>query len=416
MRTIARAFAAALLACALPAGAHFHLWRMTEIYSSADGTVQFLELHSPADGENLATGNTLVVTGDGAMRTYTFPSDLFGRTRNKYMLVATEGFAALGGIQPDYVVPNGFLPARGGLVNFANFDAWQVGALPADGQSLNRLGNAGPPTPRNFADQVGSVAPAPNYQALWWGAPAGSESGWGLNLTHQGDVLFATWFTYDSDGTAMWLVAPGARRTTGNAFAGALYRTTGPAFDSAQFDAARVAPTEVGSATFTFTDANAGTFAYTVNGVSQSKAITRQLFGPATTCTSGGAAGATPNYQDLWWRSSESGWGVNIAHQGEVIFATWFTYEASGKGMWIVMPEGRRDAAGAWSGKLYRTTGAPFDASPWDPARVRVTEVGSGSFSFASAEEGTFAYTVNGVSQSKAIARQVFATPKTVCR
>ena len=39
---------------------------------------------------------------------------------------------------------------------------------------------------------------APNYQGLWWNAPPNSESGWGINLTHQGDVIFATWFTYDA--------------------------------------------------------------------------------------------------------------------------------------------------------------------------------------------------------------------------
>ncbi|MGE5090318.1 MAG: S8 family peptidase, partial [Candidatus Levyibacteriota bacterium] len=46
---------------------------------------------------------------------------------------------------------------------------------------------------------------APNYEGLWWAAPAGSESGWGINFAHQGDVIFATWFTYDATGKAWWL-------------------------------------------------------------------------------------------------------------------------------------------------------------------------------------------------------------------
>ena len=38
-------------------------------------------------------------------------------------------------------------------------------------------------------------------------------------------------------------------------------------------------------ATFTFADGNHGTFAYTVNGVSQSKPITREVFvSPGTVC------------------------------------------------------------------------------------------------------------------------------------
>ncbi len=51
---------------------------------------------------------------------------------------------------------------------------------------------------------------ATNYQDLWWAA-GGAESGWGINLTHQGDVLFATWFTYDSDGTPLWLAVTAPR-------------------------------------------------------------------------------------------------------------------------------------------------------------------------------------------------------------
>ena len=40
-----------------------------------------------------------------------------------------------------------------------------------------------------------SGATTPNYEGLWWRSPAGSESGWGINFAHQGDVIFATWFT-----------------------------------------------------------------------------------------------------------------------------------------------------------------------------------------------------------------------------
>lgn len=418
MRTIALLALAAMAALSGSAEAAFHLWKMTEAFSNADGTVQFIEFHSPADGEGQLFNHELTVTGAGGTLKFTFADNLPFRTRNKNMLLATEGFAAAAGIAPDFVIPNGFLPQAGGQLDFAGVDKWDYGALPVNGtDSLTRLGVVGPATPRNFAGQFGSLSPAQNFQALWWASPANSESGWGLNITHQGDILFATWFTYDRDGSAMWLVAPAARRVSANAFQGLLYRTTGPAFDSTSFNPAAVAATEVGSATFTFSGANDGTFAYVAFGVAQTKAITRQLFGPATVCAAGLQAGTATNFQDLWWRGeSESGWGVNIAHQGDILFATWFTYDSAGKGMWVVMPEGRRGGTGAYSGKLYRTTGAPFDASPWDPARVRVSEVGEATFTFSGADQGTFAYVLNGVSQSKPITRQVFSTPRTVCQ
>ncbi len=53
--------------------------------------------------------------------------------------------------------------------------------------------------------------PAPvNYGGLWWKSPPGSESGWGMNLAHQGDDIFTTWFTYD--GTGNGLLARDARQ------------------------------------------------------------------------------------------------------------------------------------------------------------------------------------------------------------
>jgi hypothetical protein len=276
----------------------------------------------------------------------------------------------------------------------------------------------------------------PSYQGLWWNSPAGSESGWGVNITHQGSILFATWFTYAADGSGMWLVMPsmmgmaeyepsedpyypGMGMFSGWAYSGEIYRTTGPAWDSATFDSTRVQVAPVGMATLRFGSPDSGTFEYTVNGVSQSKAITRQVFSRMPACELGGPPGAEPNFQDLWWRSpagSESGWGLNVAHQGDIVFATWFTYGASGNGVWYVLPAGAKAADRTYSGTLYQTTGPRFDASPWDGSGVDVKPVGSATLAFADAENGTFTYTVDGRTASKAITRQVYSTPKSVCR
>jgi hypothetical protein len=124
-----------------------------------------------------------------------------------------------------------------------------------------------------------------NYQGLWYKAPAESEAGWGINFAHQGDVIFATWFTYAADGKGMWIVMAHGTKTSANTFAGTLYRTTGPAFSSAPFDSTKVVAAEVGNGTFTFTDASNGTFAYTLNGVTQSKPIMREVFNaPGSVC------------------------------------------------------------------------------------------------------------------------------------
>jgi hypothetical protein len=275
-----------------------------------------------------------------------------------------------------------------------------------------------------------SAQTPPSYQGLWWNSPGGSESGWGVNITHQGDILFATWFTYDSDGKGMWLVIPraelqpvivyddpygyGMMGPPMYQYSGSVYRTTGPAFDSARFDPAAVTVTKVGDADFRFTEPNAGTFVYTVNGVFGAKPITRQVFGTMPTCTFNGAASS---FQDLWWRKdgTESGWGLNLAQQGNVMFATWFTYAADGKGLWLVASDVRESSPGVWSGALYSTTGPAFSGD-WDSTKVKVTTAGSISLAFDGASSGTLTAIVGGTTVTKPITRQVFASPASSCR
>jgi hypothetical protein len=240
-----------------------------------------------------------------------------------------------------------------------------------------------------------------------------------VNLTQQGATLFATWFTYDAQGNGLWLVMSDGTMTSANTYTGTLYQTTGPAFNAAPFDASKVTRTAVGSATFTFTDEFNGTFSYALNGVAGSKAITRQVFDPRVpVCALGGSATASPNYQALWWATpagSESGWGVNVTHQGDTLFVTWFTYGPDGKGMWLVGSSVNRASEGVYSGPLYRMVGNPWNATTWNASAVTPTQVGNATITFQDANRGTFAYTVNGISQSKAIERQVFADPQTVC-
>jgi hypothetical protein len=265
---------------------------------------------------------------------------------------------------------------------------------------------------------VNIVSAADNYQGLWWAAPAGSESGWGINFAHQGDTIFASWFTYDLTGEGLWLVMT-APKTAPNTYAGALYTTTGPAFNAVPFSPAQVVATQVGSGTLTFGDANDATFVYTVKGIAQNKFITRQVFGTLPSCaTATGSLAAATNYQDLWWASpagSESGWGVNLTHQSDTIFATWFTYDVDHSPMWLVVTA-PKTGPGVYSGTLYRTTGPAFNALPFNPANVVPTAVGSATLTFSDGNNATFAYTVNGVAQNKAITREVFAAPGTVCQ
>jgi hypothetical protein len=164
----------------------------------------------------------------------------------------------------------------------------------------------------------------------------------------------------------------------------------------------------------TFTDDDNGTFR-TPEGVTYP--ITRQVFAsPLPTCAPG-LGPSSSNVTDLWWAApagTQSGWGLNLVQQGEVVFATWFTYGADGSPVWYVasnMVQTRNVApynypGVAFQGDLYRTSG---------PAPFRATRVGSATVAFEAADRGTFSYTVDGVEGLKPITRQVFAQPQTVC-
>ena len=248
-----------------------------------------------------------------------------------------------------------------------------------------------------------------NYTALWWNA---AESGWGINLDHQGDIIFATLFTYDETGAPMWLVMSRGERQPDGSYAGALFRTTGPVFNAQPWTA--IVPSEVGTMRLVFGGANAATLTYTYNGRPVTKQVTRQEFKTLPTCSwSIFDRSFEPNVQDLWWNPLESGWGINLAHQENTIFATLFTYDAAGRGMWLVMPEGAPDATGVFRGALFRTRGPAFDAQPW--TAISFTQVGTMSLDFAHGNSATLTYTVDGVPVTKQITRQVFSSPKTKC-
>jgi len=267
-----------------------------------------------------------------------------------------------------------------------------------------------------------AVPPPPaavNYQGLWWASPAGSESGWGINFAHQGDIIFATWFTYDTTGKAWWLSMT-AIRTGLNSYAGDLLTTHGPAFSATPFDPNAVTHATVGRGTLTFADANTAQFSYTVNGVAQVKTLTREIFGTAPVCAFGGqpSLAVATNYQDLWWAAPagvESGWGINLTEQSNEIFGTWFTYDVDGTPLWLSVLA-TNTGPGVYSGPLMRTRGPAFSAVPFDPAKVTATPAGTATFTFSDGAHATFAYTVNGVSQAKAITREVFVNPGTHCQ
>jgi lysyl endopeptidase len=255
-----------------------------------------------------------------------------------------------------------------------------------------------------------------NYTDLWWN-PA--ESGWGVNVNHQGNTLFATLFTYDASGKDLWLSMSDGTLQPDGSYVGELIRTTGPRFNAAPWNPAQVSRTSVGTMRFAFTTANTGILTYTVNGIPVTKNIERISFAAAPTCTwSASDRSFATNFQDLWWGgASESGWGVNITHQGNILFATLFTYDVDGQPLWLVLSAGRQVGNNPiYSGVLNRTRGPAFNAVPFTPITdADNTPVGTMRFDFTDGNTGTMTYTVNGATVVKSIQRLAFGELKTSC-
>lgn len=114
------------------------------------------------------------------------------------------------------------------------------------------------------------------------------------------------------------------------------------------------------------------------------------------------------DYTDHWWNPQESGWGLSIMqHPSDRIFAAWFVYDQSGQPTWYTLQPGQWVSSTVYTGPIYKTSG-PYYGSTFDPNQVGVVLVGTGTFSFTDYTTGTFTYTVEGVTGSKAITRLPF--------
>ena len=116
---------------------------------------------------------------------------------------------------------------------------------------------------------------------------------------------------------------------------------------------------------------------------------------------------------DLWWNPAESGWGVNIIEQSNILFATFFVYSPDGRAHWYVAsdmecPNTPADAQMICQGALFETTG-PVVGPGFDPNAVIRRQVGDAKFFYSRSTGGQFDFTIDGVTTSKSVTRQTWA-------
>ena len=264
-RILRSGVAVILLFAANTALAAFHLFSIEQIYSNADGTVQFVVLHQPSgpNGENQWGGLSLTSSGPaGPLKDFTFPSNLpSSLTSGKRVLVATQGFANLGIVAPNFVIPNGFLQVPNGTVNYAGVSQVTYTNLPTDGvMAIDATGQAIQNLATNFAGTSasvsattppGAISPVPGI----WANP--NEDGTGYALDYHNGVLVLAIYSYQASGPAQWYLAAGP--VTANVFTAKLDRYTGGQCISCAYTGRPTLVGNDGDITVTFTSSTLAT-------------------------------------------------------------------------------------------------------------------------------------------------------------
>ena len=116
------------------------------------------------------------------------------------------------------------------------------------------------------------------------------------------------------------------------------------------------------------------------------------------------------SYGGLWYTPSESGWGIALTQgNGNLVFGTWYVYNANNQPEWYTFQEGRWTSFTTWTANVYRHSGPFLGAPTFDPRLVTTTPVGTATFEFAIRPglEGRalFTYSVNGLSGVRTIER-----------
>ncbi len=350
---------ASMLLAATMALATYHTFRIEQIFSNADGSVQYVVLHEALgmDGQNLFAGQTISSGVAGTTKTYVFPSNLPGGscdyygcspgpTANKRVLIATQGFAALNLVAPDYVVENGFLPLANGSVNFAGVSDLPYASLPTDGvNALYANGMVAPNLATNFAGQSASVASAAldlNQHGLTgsWYEPATRGQGFEVevfpDLSAPGTgFVFVSWFTYDTVVGAAerqrWYTLSGQVVTGQPSAALTIRQNTGGNFNAPPITTGQ----PVGTATLTFDTCTSGQLSYSfTDGTGRTGNIPLTRLTQNVTCSTSSARPTNADFalSGNWFDPATSGQGltVEVNPTSGTIFAAWYTYAPNG--------------------------------------------------------------------------------------
>jgi hypothetical protein len=131
------------------------------------------------------------------------------------------------------------------------------------------------------------------------------------------------------------------------------------------------------------------------------------LIAATSFCTSVLANSSSMDLSDTWWNVTEAGWGVNVNHQQDTIFLTFFLYGKDGRGAWYTGQASRRGETGRgaiiFAGDVTEFRG-PTNGAPFNSAPVIGRKVGTVTFT-AFLDSATISYSIDDVEVEKIVTR-----------
>ena len=133
---------------------------------------------------------------------------------------------------------------------------------------------------------------------------------------------------------------------------------------------------------------------------------------------SGGTAaqGTSGNWlSDLWWNPSQSGWGVTVDHQENVMFLTFFIQRADSSPYWVTAilyrttPGTQTTVPVSYAGDVFETRGTYYGL-PFNPSQTSTRRVGTATFNTSNGSSATLTYSIDGVVVQRSIERQTLST------
>ncbi len=160
-------------------------------------------------------------------------------------------------------------------------------------------------------------------QGHWWNE---ARPGSGFEIFHAGGQAMVIWYTYTPDGKPVWYTAQGEVATLGTPWTLLRHRWA---------NGRKAGADSVGTITLRIETAETAAFEFDLAG-------TRGTFKLKPFTVSG--LGNEVDHSGSWFDPANSGWGITVTEQGDVLGGVLYTYDAGGAPTWLAgFDRNRRD-------------------------------------------------------------------------